>query len=250
MPLSIKHIHFIANAVKAEKFETENIMISFDTAIDDIPIIAALRGIKPGDIDDIVPGLINNGICALEVPVRNKNDLFGSMDDQALESLEYLLTHYSTQAHICAGTVLVEEDLKPLSEMGFRFFLSPWLDEDIVAAARRQDLAFIPGIQTMSEASRAVQAGASGLKLFPAAVSSPDGSYHQTITPGHVAYIRKFFKCPLYPSGDFRADPSLYQYIHAGATAINISSQLYTPQYTGAQVTDRARNFSKCIKDA
>jgi 2-dehydro-3-deoxyphosphogluconate aldolase / (4S)-4-hydroxy-2-oxoglutarate aldolase len=67
-----------------------------------------------------------------------------------------------------AGTVLEVSQVPAAIEAGARFGVSPGLNADVVRAASKQQLLFIPGIMTPSEVETGLGLGCRLLKFFPA----------------------------------------------------------------------------------
>ena len=66
-----------------------------------------------------------------------------------------------------AGTVLSVEDAKKALTAGASYLVSPVLDEEVVAFAKREGIVSIPGACTPTEIYRAYKAGGDIIKLFP-----------------------------------------------------------------------------------
>lgn len=69
---------------------------------------------------------------------------------------------------IGAGTVLTPEQVDATVDAGAEFIVSPGFDDAVVARAQARGVTVLPGIATATELQRAVQAGLSSVKLFPA----------------------------------------------------------------------------------
>ncbi|MFD7453803.1 bifunctional 4-hydroxy-2-oxoglutarate aldolase/2-dehydro-3-deoxy-phosphogluconate aldolase [Kitasatospora sp. NPDC059827] len=67
-----------------------------------------------------------------------------------------------------AGTVLTAEQAERAVAAGARFVVSPGYDEEVVAACRELDVPVVPGVATATELMRALRAGLTTVKLFPA----------------------------------------------------------------------------------
>ncbi|MFE2971259.1 bifunctional 4-hydroxy-2-oxoglutarate aldolase/2-dehydro-3-deoxy-phosphogluconate aldolase [Streptomyces sp. NPDC059340] len=67
-----------------------------------------------------------------------------------------------------AGTVLTAGQVERAVAAGARFVVSPGYDEDVVAACRELGVPVVPGIATPTELMRALRAGITTVKLFPA----------------------------------------------------------------------------------
>jgi 2-dehydro-3-deoxyphosphogluconate aldolase/(4S)-4-hydroxy-2-oxoglutarate aldolase len=70
-----------------------------------------------------------------------------------------------------AGTVLDRATFDAAVGAGAAFVVSPGFDDGVWAARQRTGIPVIPGIATATEAQRAVNAGATVVKFFPAATS-------------------------------------------------------------------------------
>jgi len=74
-------------------------------------------------------------------------------------------------ASVAVGTLATPEDIDRAVEIGADAGISAWFDPVLVARAGERGLAYCPTVETSSEAARAVAAGCTHLKLFPAEVS-------------------------------------------------------------------------------
>ena len=93
----------------------------------------------------------------------------------------------------------------------------------------------LPGVATPTEAFRALQAGAHGLKLFPA----------EMIPPSALKAIRSILppNTPLLPVGGINPQ-NMAGYVAAGATGFGIGGQLYQPGVDEAALTRSAQAFA------
>lgn len=66
-----------------------------------------------------------------------------------------------------AGTVLSVDDARKALKSGASYLVSPAFDEEVVAFARKEGVASIPGACTPTEIYRACKAGGDIIKLFP-----------------------------------------------------------------------------------
>ena len=67
-----------------------------------------------------------------------------------------------------AGTVLTIDQLHLAKDAGAAYYVSPNLNMNVIAEAKRLGLGALPGVLTPSEAVAAYEAGADAVKLFPA----------------------------------------------------------------------------------
>lgn len=123
------------------------------------PLVAILRGVKPAEAEAIVSVLIESGMTAIEIPL-NSPDPF--------RSIEIAVKTAAAGVLIGAGTVLTTADVERLDGVGGRLLVTPNIDPDVIAEARKRGMVTMPGVFTPTEALRAVKAGVSSLKFFPA----------------------------------------------------------------------------------
>lgn len=137
-------------------------------------------------------------------------------------------------ALVGAGTVLSPAQVRDVFAAGGQLVVSPNFDAEVVREAVRLDMVCLPGVMTATEAFAALQAGATGLKLFPA----------EMITPAVVKALRAVLPGPtlLLPVGGITVD-NMAAYRAAGASGFGIGSALYAPGMSAAQVADNAMKF-------
>ncbi|MDE3075475.1 MAG: bifunctional 4-hydroxy-2-oxoglutarate aldolase/2-dehydro-3-deoxy-phosphogluconate aldolase, partial [Chloroflexota bacterium] len=127
------------------------------------PIIALLRGLPAADALPAAQAAAAGGIAALEVTM-NSPDPIG-----LLRSIRQELDGVA----VGAGTVLSVEQARAASIAGAEFIVSPHFDREIVRFCLDRGIAVFPGAMTASEVVAAHQAGATMVKLFPAATLGP-----------------------------------------------------------------------------
>jgi 2-dehydro-3-deoxyphosphogluconate aldolase/(4S)-4-hydroxy-2-oxoglutarate aldolase len=112
-------------------------------------------------IEDAVPlakALYNGGLTVLEITLRTP---------VALEAIA-LIKDQLPEAIVGAGTVIDAQTLKAAEEAGSQFFVSPGVNDGLLAAAKDSDIPLLPGVATPSEAMKLYELGYSALKFFPA----------------------------------------------------------------------------------
>lgn len=134
------------------------------SALERCPFVAILRGVTPNEVEAITETLIAAGIGMIEVPL-NSPDPF--------DSIGRIVRRFGGDALIGAGTVLSEADVARVADTGAQLVISPNVNIDVIAATTNRGLISLPGYFTPSEAFAAIDAGATGLKLFPAEAASP-----------------------------------------------------------------------------
>ena len=138
------------------------------------------------------------------------------------------------QALIGAGTVLTVQDVRNVQAAGGELIVSPNFNPAVVHEAVRLGLVCLPGVMTASEAFAALDAGAAGLKIFPA----------EMITPAVLKALRAVLPADtrVLPVGGITPD-NMQAYFSAGADGFGIGSALYKPGTPAAEVRTNAMKF-------
>lgn len=190
-----------------------------------LPLIAILRGLKPEEALDIADALVAAGIRAAEVPLNSPD---------APESIARIRKARGEKLTIGAGTVLSAQEIPMLLDAGAQFIVSPNTDCAVIAASKKAGLVSLPGFATASEAFSALEAGADGLKLFPAEGAPPAVLRAlKEILPRHV---------PVFPVGGITVE-KMDTYRSAGASGFGIGSAIYHAGRDAQTVGDNARRF-------
>jgi 2-dehydro-3-deoxyphosphogalactonate aldolase len=149
------------------------------------------------------------------------------------------LTQLFPQALIGAGTVLNTQQVQAVHAAGGRLVVSPNFNPAVVAQALALGMVVLPGVATPSEAFAALDAGAHGLKLFPA----------EMISPATVKALRAVLpqEAALMPVGGITPD-NMTAYRAAGASGFGLGSALYAPGRSAQQVCDSAAEFVRAFK--
>jgi len=196
----------------------------FSQALATLPLVAILRGLTPAEAVPVGQALVSTGWTLIEIPLNSP---------QPLDSIAAMASAYP-QALIGAGTVLTPEDVRNVQAAGGQLIVSPNFNPAVVREAARLGMVCLPGVITPSEAFGALEAGATGLKIFPA----------EMITPAVVKALRAVLPAtvPVMPVGGV-TPTNMGAYLAAGASGFGIGSALYKPGMTAAQVADSAKNF-------
>lgn len=196
----------------------------FSVALQTIPLVGILRGLQPHEALAVGQALAATGWSLIEVPLNSPQPL------QSIETLAAALP----LALVGAGTVLSAADVRDVHAAGGQLVVSPNFNAEVVREALRLGMVCLPGVMTATEAFAALQAGATGLKLFPA----------EMITPAVVKALRAVLPAtvPLLPVGGITFE-NMGAYRSAGASGFGIGSALYKPGMAADEVADNALKF-------
>ena len=186
-------------------------------------IVAILRGLTPPEAEGIGAALIDAGVTCIEVPLNSPDPL---------RSIGTLARAFGDVAEIGAGTVLTAGQVAEVADAGGRLVVSPNADPAVIRATMACGLRSLPGVFTPTECFAAAQAGAHGLKLFPASLIGAEGlKAMKAVLPPAL---------PVYAVGGVgAADFAVWR--KAGAAGFGIGSALYAPGMRAADVSARAR---------
>lgn len=199
--------------------------ITVGAALKTCPLIAVLRWISPNEVEGVTEALVESGFRLIEVPL-NSPDPF--------KSIELIARRFGTHAVIGAGTVMKPADVARVGDAGGRLIVMPHADTGVVRAAKEQGMACFPGVATPTEGFAAIEAGAVGLKVFPA----------EAISPSVLKAWRAVFASdiPLLPTGAITPD-SMASWFEAGASGFGIGGNLYKPGRTLDEIRHSANAF-------
>lgn len=196
-----------------------------DPALQQLPLVAILRGVKPDEVEAVADSLYSEGFRVIEVPLNSPH---------ALDSIGRLARRMPDDALIGAGTVLSADAVRDVQIAGGRLIVMPHADVAVIRVAKARGMACVPGAATPTEAFAALQAGADALKLFPA----------ELVTPPVVKALRAVLprELRLLPVGGITPE-TMAVYRQAGASGFGLGSALYSPGMAAAEVGQRARAF-------
>ncbi|HEV2042148.1 MAG TPA: 2-dehydro-3-deoxy-6-phosphogalactonate aldolase [Casimicrobiaceae bacterium] len=200
--------------------------ISLQSYLRPLPLIAVLRGITPAEIDAVGAALIDNGFRILEVPLNSP---------APFDSIARLERRFGEHCLTGAGTVIKVTDVAKVAAAGGKLIVMPHGDVEIVREAKRLGMLCVPGVATPTEAFAALDAGADGLKMFPAEQLSPAAlkAWRAVLPKGALVF----------PVGGIRPD-NMTPYWEVGADGFGTGSNLYTPGATADTVREAAVRYA------
>ncbi|HDZ45649.1 hypothetical protein LCGC14_0097640 [marine sediment metagenome] len=188
-----------------------------------LPLIGILRGVTPDEVIDIAKAVLSSGISQIEVPLNSP---------KPLESIRRLVDTFGERAVIGAGTVLTPAQVRDVYAAGGRLIVSPNCRPAVIEETHKLGMASWPGIVTPSEAFDALDAGATGLKLFPALQVGLEGMKAvRAVLPSGTL---------LYAVGGVGVD-NFAEWRAAGIDGAGLGSALYKPGQNASQVAKQAQ---------
>lgn len=200
----------------------------FGAAMAACPLIAILRGLRPDEAMTVGKALTDSGWGLIEVPLNSPEPLL---------SIAALAQGFP-DALVGAGTVLTPAQVRDVHAAGGRMVVAPNFNADVVREAVRLGMVCLPGVLTASEAFAALEAGATGLKLFPAEMIPPSAvKALRAVLPAEVLAM---------PVGGITPG-NMASYLGAGASGFGIGSALYRPGMDAGDVAGNARQFADAL---
>jgi 2-dehydro-3-deoxyphosphogluconate aldolase/(4S)-4-hydroxy-2-oxoglutarate aldolase len=156
----------------------------------------------------VVEALLEAGLSVAEITMTVPN---------AIEAIASVTKRFADQVLIGAGTVTDAETTRRAIDAGAEFIVTPCLVPEVIDAARRADVAVLPGALTPTEVFEAFHLGGDMVKVFPA----------QNV--GGAAYLRAlrgpFPGIPLVPTGGVTLE-NVREMFDAGAVAVGVGSEM------------------------
>lgn len=196
-------------------------------------LIAILRGVTPDEVVAIGECLVRAGIGTIEVPLNSP---------RALDSIRLLHGRFATGGTVVgAGTVMTPRQVDAVAGAGATLVLSPDTNPAVVAAAKALGLVVVPGVATVTEALRALDAGADALKLFPADVlgTATLKAWRSVMAPD-VRFVAV---------GGIDASNAA-SFLAAGAVGVGVGGSLYRPGWSVDQVRAAAERLVAAVAGA
>jgi 2-dehydro-3-deoxyphosphogalactonate aldolase len=194
------------------------------------PLVAILRGVRPDEAEAIAAALERAGIAIVEVPLNSPDPL---------ESIRRLAAGFGERMLVGAGTVMTAEQVAAIAAAGGRLIVTPHADVRVLRAAKAAGLLACPGFFTPTEAFSLLEAGADGIKLFPAEAASPAVLKGiRAVLPAGTAVL---------PVGGIDAG-NMRPWLQAGAAGFGIGSSIYKPGDTAEIVAGKAARLLAALE--
>jgi 2-dehydro-3-deoxyphosphogalactonate aldolase len=198
--------------------------------LDECPLIAIIRGVKPDEAEAIGDAIFEAGIRIIEVPLNSPDPL---------SSIERLSVAFGERMLVGAGTVLRWGEIHDIKHAGGRIVISPNSNSEVIAATVAAGMISCPGYFTPSEAFAALDAEATALKLFPAEAATP------AVLKAQLAVLPR--DVPILIVGGVKPD-NMRPWLDAGASGFGLGGGLYKPGQSPAETLDKACAYVAGLK--
>ena len=197
-----------------------------------LPLVAILRGLEPERAVDVAGALVDAGIGMIEVPMNSP---------EPLRSIAAIVDAFGDRALIGAGTVLDVATVDSLKGIGAQLVVSPNFNPEVVRRAAALGMTAMPGVLTPSEMFGALEAGATGLKIFPA----------ELFPASAIKAVRAVLPkgCPILVVGGIHAG-NMTEFLAAGATGFGLGSALFKPGKDLSAIGTDARATVEALRAA
>ena len=205
--------------------------MTLDEALQEAPVVAIVRGIRPREILDHAQALYDAGLRGVEVPLNSP---------EPIESIRRLAEAFGDRMATGGGTVLRASDVERVAAAGGRIIVAPNTAAEMIRRALALGLDPVPGFATASEAFAAIEAGAKHLKLFPAA----------TYGPGHVKQLKAVLpaQVTVWAVGGVGAE-DLAAWWAAGVRAFGLGGELFRAGQSVAETAEKSRRVMAAVRD-
>lgn len=174
----------------------------------DVGIIPVIRAESADAAIAVVEALMEAGLTVAEITMTVP---------RAIDAIASVSKRFGDKVLLGAGTVTDAETVRRALDAGAEFIVSPCLVPEVIDAARRADVAVLPGALTPTEVFEAFRQGGDMVKVFPA----------QNV--GGATYLRAlrgpFPEIPLVPTGGVTLD-NVAEMFNAGAVAVGVGSEM------------------------
>jgi len=192
-------------------------------------LVAILRGVRPEEAVDVAAALDAAGVAIVEVPLNSPDPI---------DSIARIAARFGDRMLVGAGTVRTTAEVDAIAEVQGRLIVTPHAAEAVVRQAKARGLLACPGCFTPTEAFAMLDAGADGLKLFPAEAASPAVLRSlRAVLPAGTAML---------PVGGIDAS-NLAAWHAAGAAGFGIGSSIYKPGDKPEAVRQKAAQLQAAL---
>lgn len=197
--------------------------------IEKVGVVAVVRAENKEKAIEISEACMAGGISAIEVTFTVPNA------DQVIATL---VDTFGLDLLVGAGTVLDAETARIAILAGAQYIVSPGFDEATAKLCNRYQIPYMPGCMTITEMIRAMEFGASVIKVFPGSAFGP--SFIKSIK-GPLP------QADLMPTGGVNLD-NVGEWIKNGCVAVGVGGNL--TKGSKEDMTLTAKQFVTAVQEA
>jgi 2-dehydro-3-deoxyphosphogluconate aldolase/(4S)-4-hydroxy-2-oxoglutarate aldolase len=181
----------------------------------DCGVVAVVRANDGSQLVEVCRALADGGIDVAEITFTVPD---------AIDVLKAVKRELGNRILLGAGTILDPETARAAILAGAEYLVSPTLNLEVIAMARRYGKLSMPGAFTPTEILTAYEAGADIVKIFPAEIVGP--AYFKAIR-GPLPQVR------MMPTGGVDTTTA-EKFLDAGACCLGMGSMLIDPKALAA----------------
>ncbi len=204
-------------------------------------IIAIVRGLPPRHMLNLGHALEEGGVCMMEV-TYNQSAPETWADTAA--AIEALAKEFGERLTVGAGTVICPEQVCMTYDAGGRYLVTPATQPEIIRMGKALGLGLFPGAFTPTEILAAYDAGADGVKVFPASALGP--SYIKAVR-APLSHI------PMLAVGGIN-EKNAADFLRAGCVGLGVGGNLVNKQWIAEgewdKITALAKEYVKAVQEA
>jgi 2-dehydro-3-deoxyphosphogluconate aldolase / (4S)-4-hydroxy-2-oxoglutarate aldolase len=202
----------------------------------EVGIIPVIRAESEDAALAVAEALAEAGLAVVEITMTVPN---------AIQVIGAVVQRYGDHVLVGAGTVITAESADRAVDAGAAFIVSPCLVPEVIDAARRAEVAVIPGALTPTEILEASRRGGDMVKVFP--IQSVGGASYLRALRGPLPDI------PLVPTGGVSLD-NVREMFEAGAAAVGVGGELVSRDALARRdykaIGAAARQFRAAVQSA
>ena len=204
-------------------------------------IIAIVRGLPPRYMVRLGHALEEGGVGMMEVTYnQSAPETWGD----TAAAIEAVGREFDERLLVGAGTVIRPEQVRLTYDAGGRYLVTPATQPELIRMGKALGLGLFPGAFTPTEILTAYEAGADGVKVFPASAAGP--SYFKAVR-APLSHI------PLLAVGGIN-EKNAVDYLRAGCVGLGIGGNLVNKQWIADgewdKITALAKEYVKAVQEA
>lgn len=194
----------------------------------DTGVMAIVRSNRYDYVPQVAQTLAAAGVTCLEITLTVPG---------ALDRLPELIADLPDDVCLGVGTVTSADEAEMAAAAGAAFLVCPALCTDVLETSSRLQIPCYPGAWTPTEVLTAWNAGATAVKLFPAATGGPT----------HLRRLREpLTHIPIIPTGGVSIE-AIPDYLAAGAFAVGMGSPLLGDSLEGGSLDALAERATTAL---